>query len=167
MHRIVIPLVIKMEGGDEVVDHPSDPGGITKYGISLKAYPALGRQGIIDLTLEQATAIYKRDYWDKCRCGELPPPVALLVFDCAVNQGYGRAVRLLQSAVGVKSDGVLGSTTLEAVNRRSHIKTIIEFSAQRAVRYGLLDTFKTFGLGWMRRMFTMFSIACALEEEGK
>ena len=71
--------VIGHEGG--YVNNSKDPGGETKYGISKRAYPTLD---IKSLTLADAKAIYKRDYWDRAQCDALPPGVAFDVFDAAV-----------------------------------------------------------------------------------
>ena len=48
----------------------------------------------------------------------MPPSLALLVFDAAVNCGVGRAARWLQGVLGVAQDGVLGDITLAALARR-------------------------------------------------
>lgn len=77
-----IEFVLAEEGG--TVNDPHDPGGLTKYGISQRSYPDVD---ILRLTLDDATAIYRRDYWDKIRGDELPAGIDLLVFDSAVNQG--------------------------------------------------------------------------------
>jgi lysozyme family protein len=84
----------------------------TKYGISAAAYPDLD---IEHLTLEQAQAIYRRDYWNRVAGDSLPTPLALLVFDAAVNNGVPRSAEWLQGAVGVTEDGDIGPITLGAV----------------------------------------------------
>ena len=61
-----------------------DSGGVTKWGISQKAYPELD---IVSLTLEDATEIYFRDYFSP----NLSCPIDLLYFDSAVNCGKARA----------------------------------------------------------------------------
>ena len=93
--------VLLEEGG--LSDHQQDPGGLTKYGISRRAYPDLD---IRRLTMDDVIEIYRRDYWNPVRCTDLPASLALLVFDSAVNQGAGTAARLLQKAVGVTEDEV-------------------------------------------------------------
>lgn len=69
-----------------------DSGGITKYGISQKAYPTLD---IAHLTPEQAKALYQRDYWAPIRGDGIPWPLCVVAFDAAVNQGVGMAKRWL------------------------------------------------------------------------
>jgi lysozyme family protein len=81
-----VTFVLEREGG--LSDDPTDPGGLTNFGISQRAYPDLD---IRHLTVEGATAIYKRDYWDAAGCDALTPAVALAVFDSAVNCGVQRA----------------------------------------------------------------------------
>ncbi len=81
-----VKFVLQKEGG--YVNHPADPGGETKYGISKRAYPDLN---IKDLTVEQAKEIYYRDYWLKAGCDEMDWPMSLVVFDTAVNMGVSRA----------------------------------------------------------------------------
>lgn len=123
----------------------------TKFGISAAAYPTLD---VKDLTLAAAQAIYKRDYWNRVRCDVLPAPLALLVFDAAVNNGVARATMWLQITVGVKADGVLGPATLAAINARdgNGAALMSEFQAQRLAFMAGLPTWRTFGLGWARRL---------------
>lgn len=75
---------------DGYVNDPHDPGGETKYGISKKAYPNLN---IKELTLEDALAIYHRDYWSVAKSLEFPLNVCVL--DTAVNQGKKKAMQFL------------------------------------------------------------------------
>lgn len=154
-------IVVGTEGG--YTDDPADPGNWTgracgagrclgtKFGISAASYPGLS---IADLTVADAETIYQRDYWERVHGGELPPALALLVFDAAVNNGVGRAVRWLQMALGVAADGVMGDATLGAVAARSGdgAALLAEFQAQRLAFMAGLPTWRTFGLGWARRL---------------
>lgn len=119
-------MVIGAEGGYS--DDPKDPGGETNFGISKRAYPNVDIKG---LTLAAAKEIYFRDYWVPADCGYIvDEPMAILVFDCAVNQGVSRAKQIAAKA-----------------------KTPVEFQAERALHYASLPTFQHFGRGWMRRLF--------------
>ena len=142
-------IVIGEEGG--YVHNPADPGGETKFGISKRAYPLID---IAALTLERAKAIYHADFWAKIDGDALPPPLALLVFDAAVNNGVGRAVGWLQTALGTLADGKMGPTTLAAITAHhgSGAKVAAEFQAQRINFMAGLPTWRTFGMGWSRRL---------------
>lgn len=149
-----IRAVLSEEGG--LSDHPQDPGGLTKYGISSRAYPHLD---IRALTMDAAIAIYRRDYWNPIRGMDLPPALALLVFDSAVNQGVGTAARLLQKAVGVTEDGSIGPVTLRAVSSLPLEHVLIDFCAERALRYEFNRNEEIFGRGWYRRLFGVYTDA--------
>lgn len=102
--------VLNIEGGYSI--DPYDPGnwtggrvgkGIlkgTKYGISAASYPSLD---IRNLTLEAATAIYRRDFWDALELDEIAvlvsTQVADMLFNMAVNCGPGNAGKFAQRAI--------------------------------------------------------------------
>ncbi len=151
---------------------PSDPGnwtgGVvgsgklrgTKYGISAAAYPTLD---IASLTLDAAKALYRANYWNPISGDELPGPIAFTVFDCAVNQGLTAAKIILQQALDVEADSVIGPETIAAATRQDNNPqpTVLEIGARRALRYAQTSGLATFGLGWMRRVFTITSQALA------
>ncbi len=153
--------VVGVEGG--YTNDSRDPGnwtggkvgaGVlrgTKYGISAASFPTLD---IASLTLDQAKAIYHPKYWVPIAGDSLPPPVALVLFDCAVNQGLGAASIILQAALGVAQDGAIGPVTVAAAARYANAPTpqVIEICARRALRYAAGDV-ATYGLGWFRRLF--------------
>lgn len=137
--------------GDYIND-PADPGGETKYGISKRAYPGVD---IKALTLEDAKAIYRRDYWDRARCGELPWPLAFFVFDAAVNAGATPAVVLLQRLLRLPRDGIPGKATLEAAARANQRDAVPRYLALRALRYTGTRNFDKYGEGWLFRLFSL------------
>ena len=120
--------VLKMEGG--LSDDPADSGGRTNLGITGQTLARARKDGIakadtVDgLTREVAAAIYRAYYWNACRCGDLPAPVDLAVFDAAVHMGTGtaamqaqRALNLLGAEPALAEDGIVGPHTLEAARR--------------------------------------------------
>ena len=142
--------VLEHEGG--LVDHPRDPGGITKYGISLRAYPDLKEEGIRNLTIEQAAAIYKKDYWDAMKCDLLHDEIRLMVFDCAVNQGVAYCTKALQGAVGAVVDGKIGPKTISASHRAKPLDIIHKMATARMIRYSVHPEWNTFRSGWINRL---------------
>ena len=146
-------VVIGAEGGYS--NNPADPGGPTKYGITLATLSrsrarACTAADVQALTLVEAEAIYKRDYWDKIRGDDLPPPIALVVFDCLVNGGH--PALWLQGALRVKADGSIGDITVAAAKAAKVADVVSEVNAQRMVYLASLPTWGTFGLGWARRI---------------
>lgn len=141
--------VAAVEGG--FAHLKGDPGGRTMYGITERDHPDLWKPG--PPTLEQARDRYFRDYWVAAGCTSLPWPLSLLVFDAAVNQGVGPAIRLLQKLVGVAQDGIFGRTTTEAVARLNPDDALPRYLALRALRYTGTRNFDRFGEGWLWRLF--------------
>ena len=85
------------------------------------------------------------------------------MFDCAVNQGPGRAARFLQKAVGATADGVVGPRTLAAVQAQPVRQVISRVAVRRALHYSSLAIFARFGRGWLRRLFAAHGGAIDLE----
>ena len=125
----------------------------TAWGISAASYPTID---IEHLSQDDAKAIYRRDYWAPVHGDDLPPPLALLVFDAAVNNDVKRATRWLQTAVGTTPDGQIGPATLAAipiaVAHEGGAALCAEYMAQRMNFMGGLPSWRTFGLGWSRRL---------------
>lgn len=143
-------LAKEIEGG--YVNDPRDPGGETNFGISRAAYPDLD---IRNLTEADAIAIYKRDYWDSVRADELPPMIAAVAFDAAVNQGVRAAITLLQRALGVTADGKFGPVTLKAAREAHAQELMFEFLGWRARRYHGTPNADVYIRGWMIRLFRL------------
>jgi lysozyme family protein len=147
----IIEVVLEHEGG--YVNDPKDPGGETNFGIAKRSNPDVD---IKNLTKAEATLIYKTEYWDKNKVESLPEELWHIYFDCCVNMGKSRAVKILQQAAngkgaGLKVDGGLGPMTIGALKG-------VELERVRAYRikyYADLVTRKPdlekFYFGWFRR----------------
>lgn len=143
---------------------PSDPGGETKYGIAdardgkIDGMADLNADGVPDLkikdvTLADAKAVYEREYWIKAKCDQMPDGIAHLVFDSAVNQGVSPTLKMLQKALNVAQDGIIGAVTLAAIKRADQSELSGLFMAERAMRYYGTRNFDKFGRGWLKRLF--------------
>lgn len=149
---------------------PTDLGGTTKWGISIRFAGSIGldidgdgrttNHDVLALTREQAAEIYETHFWRVMRCGEMPYGLALAVFDGAVNQGTGITPRLLQRAAGVIDDGIIGPVTLAAVTRpdRRH-EVLLDYMARRGKRYAGTATLEANGRGWYRRLLDIHAKA--------
>lgn len=155
----LIGMILLHEGG--LADDPDDPGGITKYGISLRSYPHLGRDGIRNLTIPQARDIYYRDWWTQLRCGGLRDDrVAGKLLDTAVNVGAKTGVRILQRALSdtgqrVAIDGKIGPQTIGAANRADPDALLMAMRRLQAEHYEALikrnPKREKYRRGWMKR----------------
>lgn len=122
----------------------------TKYGIAAASYPHLD---IKNLTLQQAKAIYREDFWDVI--GSAHGAIKFQLFDAAVNHGRGNAVRFLQRAVKAADDGIWGPRSQAALNdmqqRNGHNDVLLRLMAYRFKFWASLSKFDVFGRGWTNR----------------
>ena len=142
-------------------DHPADPGGATMKGVTLQVFrefkrnPHITKEELRNISDEDLATIYKKRYWDAVRADELLSGVDYAVFDCAVNSGPGRAIKILQACVGTTPDGGFGSVTMAAVAQFQGdvAKTLVkEYCEKRLDFLKSLKTFEVFGKGWERRV---------------
>jgi len=121
--------IIRREGG--YVNDPDDPGGATKYGVTIGTMRRLNidkngdrRVSVADvkaLTPGDAAEIYERFYFERPRIDELPGPLQATVYDMQVNAG-ANAVKILQRLLRefqepVTVDGALGPQSIQAAHR--------------------------------------------------
>ena len=145
-----LKMLLHHEGG--YVNHPKDPGGETNLGVTKRVYEKWGgTKDMKDLTVEDVAPIYKKEYWDRCKCDDLESGVDWAVFDWAVNSGTGRAAKAIQKICGAAQDGAIGPKTLALINTQNTEYVIEEFGKIRQDFYESLKTFDTFGKGWTRR----------------
>jgi lysozyme family protein len=146
---------LQYEGG--YVDHPSDPGGATNFGITRatlarwRGKPVTKAQ-VRALTKEEAAKIYERYYWQPVRGDELPRGVDLVTFDFGVNSGTARGAIALQRCANVADDGKIGPLTLKAVDAIPAAVLIDRVCAERLGFLTRLSTWRVFGKGWRRRV---------------
>ena len=107
------------------------------------------------MTKARAIQLYKSHYWDACRCSELPAAVALAVFDAAVNQGVGVASRLLQKALVLAEDGVIGPATMGAARASRPDEIVTRMVVARWDRYQHTANAATYLRGWTHRLFRL------------
>ena len=133
------------EGSALVAD--DNGAGRARYGITERSHPDAWRDG--DVSREEAERIYREEYWDAIGADDLPPDVALVAFDAAVNGGVGHARELLaQSGGDVRR-------MLEL--RRQHYRRLAD---QNPGRYG--DDLN----GWLNRLDNVANAAEGLAGGG-
>ncbi|MEQ5796257.1 D-alanyl-D-alanine carboxypeptidase family protein [Paracoccus sp. NFXS7] len=155
----------KAEGG--FVNHPADKGGPTNMGITQKTLAGWRRrevpiEEVQALTREEADQIFRQFYFTPCRCAEMPDRTAMVVYNGAVLHGPDRSIRLLQQAFNTLGlqvdggplavDGVIGRNTMAAA-RQTDAQVLSEAYLDEQIAYLRgLDTFETFGDGWLNRV---------------
>lgn len=139
--------LIAREGG--YVNHPEDPGGETKYGISKRSYPDLD---IKSLTIDDAKGIYYRDYFTRFSLHQLRhEQVAEWVLDWVVNAGPGGIGRL-QRELGLVRDYVVGPQTIQALNALPDPKDILRW---RLKFFTEIPPKHPFLRGWVNRLLEL------------
>lgn len=142
-----------------------DAGGKTKFGIAegVGTLDEAKRRGLVqsdrrieDLTEVEARLIYRVMYWNEVKGDRLPMPIALAVFDAAVNIGPYFAITALQKALGVDVDGIVGPETLGAAGKAPAdlLDRMLEDRAMYHFRRTIEKPSQTrFLRGWIRRCF--------------
>lgn len=124
------------EGG--TADSPIDRGGFTHRGVTQRLYDAWRRKhklppnGVVFITDSELRQLYREEFWDLCRCSDLPDRVAGVLFDMAVNSGPRNAVQALQSGLGVRADGVVGDKTIAAARAAGDRAALLLLKARMA-----------------------------------
>jgi lysozyme family protein len=123
------PFVFAHEGG--YCDDPGDPGGPTKFGVSLRWLNGQGmdvnNDGRIDasdikaLVPDDAKKLFKAYFWDYLNLELFPGKTGMVMFDTAVNTGCSQSVKFLQRSLNsldfpeLSVDGIIGKRTLTTV----------------------------------------------------
>ena len=156
----IITDVLRAEGWDAYTDHPSDRGGPTKWGITLKAWEgwrghAVTAEDVQNITEPQARDFYEAEYVLGPRFNHLPDLYAPLVVDCGVNHGTRIASKWVQRAVGARQDGVIGPKTLDLIGSKNPVAVYLLILSYRIKLYGKLVTRDpsqaVFAHGWNNR----------------
>jgi len=171
----LINVILDNEGG--FVNDPSDPGGATKMGVSLRFLKSVGNirfdldhDGDIDIDdirkmdRDTAKSIYAEFFYIPLKLDQLKnEKLALQVFDHAVNAGSISAIKILQRICGAKDDGIIGPKTISSANTFTEdISGIyhnerLRFYTDLAVKHQKLAKFLA---GWTRRVDHTYEMPC-------
>ena len=147
-----IVFLLQMEGG--YAEDLGDGAGETHWGVTKRSYPDLD---IRALTVDQARAIYQRDFYEALHLDLLPAPLAVAMLDTAANHGPATAVKLLQEALGVPVDGTIGPVTAAAA--KAQPKALKALCVARLLRYSQNAQFARFGRAWANRVLDCYLYA--------
>jgi len=168
--HIASPMI---EGGDKFTDDPEDPGGPTKWGLSLMAArlvrspngdlifdkDADGDVDVEDVRIferSDAERWFDEEVWKPLRCDEIDAGWAWLLADFGFNAGRGAAAIIAQRTVGAKQDGVVGPKTVALLapwTLSGDRRELVRFTALRLQFYRMLKREKVerFFVGWAAR----------------
>lgn len=149
--------------GERYENHPADPGGPTKYGITIYDVRLYVKKGataddVRALTKAQALEIYHEKYWlHRCVRGDaLPAGVDYSVFDYGVNAGVSRAGKVLRQVLALSADsGTVTDGVLAALELKDAQTLIRAIAAERRRFYAALirnrPASAVFRKGWLAR----------------
>jgi len=172
----IIEDILKREGG--YVNNPDDLGGETNWGITVAVARANGYTGpMVNLTRDQARAIYRRQYIEAPKFHQVAvysPELAARLVDIGVNMGPATATKLLQRMLNVFNykgqhyadigvDGKIGPATMRALaaftKRRGNpgLETLlVGVNCLQGARYVELserrEANESFTYGWLKRL---------------
>lgn len=117
---------LNFEGGNKSLVHdPDDTGGLTYKGIAFNKNTQWKGWVIVKAHLDDENWLnnnvnlqqmvddfYITNYWNTCGCDKIPSTengdkMAAQVFDTAVNNGVGTAIKELEESFGLKQTGKL------------------------------------------------------------
>lgn len=165
-----LDFIIRWEG-PEINESPGEPGGISKYGVSLMAYqedshPTATKDTIRNLSEADARAFYSRRA-AKVRFSDLPSGVDLAALNLAVTTGITGAALILQMTVDIwLATGKFDDATVAAL-KAADPKTVVHAAgsawlAWKARSDTTLTEWGRYQHGWINRDKDFRSTALAL-----
>lgn len=157
------------EGG--YTNHPSDPGGPTKFGITIADYrkyvkPDATAADVKAMSVADAKKIYRARYWDAQRCDDLPAGVDYAVFDYGVNSGIGRSGKVLRRLLRLPDTTHEVSDQVIATARRRDATALVAAICDERLRFlKSLKTWPVFGKGWGRRVAEVRATALTMAQQ--
>ena len=143
--------LLRAEGGYS--DHPADPGGATRFGVTQAVARSEGYKGDMrEYPLSDAKRVYRKRYWTALRLEEVPPSIRFDLFDAAVNSGTAQAIKWAQRILQIPDDGKVGPVTIQALNTVNVNKFLAKYNAARLHFLTSLPGWANFGRGWARRI---------------
>jgi len=154
-----LKFTLKWEGN--FTDHPNDLGGPTNKGIIQTVYDKyrterdLHKRSVQFITDSEVNDIYEKYYWEPIRAKWLQAPLALVLFDTAVNFGVSGAIRRLQKSLNVKITGQWTQEISDNIHQADALKIALDICklriAWRHQRVRINTSQKVFLRGWLNR----------------
>ena len=151
--------LITKEGGYVLTDVRGDRGGQTYAGISRRANPNWSGWRYVDQDQtpprDLVHALYRALYWDSMSLDDVSDDIAEMLLSSAVLSGPRTAAKLLQAALGVTVDGVIGSQSTMALRAADPQLLEARFALARIARFNRIAKDRSqlkFLRGWINRV---------------
>lgn len=170
-----IEYTLDHEGG--FVDHPSDPGGATNWGISLRFLREVESASQVDwdldddgdvdahdiklMTRNQAKILYREHFWFAELDELADPDIAAKLFDMGVNMGRRQAAKIAQRAIWrhmpvIEIDGFFGPKSRDYADVIGPLLALDITHYQAKFYFDLVNAKRSrevFLVGWLRRAY--------------
>jgi lysozyme family protein len=128
-----------IEGGYS--DRKEDRGGPTMNGMTQPIYDVYRKahkqelQPVKFIEEHEIVECYKTYFWDAGKCLYMPEPLSLVHFDSMVQHRPKACAGMLQQALGVKDDGIIGPATMKALLTANIPQVVEDYIDSRQVLY--------------------------------
>lgn len=157
---VLAPFIRKWEGG--FANHPLDPGGPTKWGVTLETYRSFYGsyktvEDLKNMTEYEWNSIFIKKFWDKALATQIvSQSVANMIVDWGWNAGMKTSIKAVQRILGCTQDGIMGPITMGFINRANAKDLFDKLYAARKKYYEDLvlrkPSMAIFLKGWMNRI---------------
>lgn len=157
---VLAPFIRKWEGG--FANIPNDPGGATKWGVTLNTYRIYyGMYKTVNdlknMTEYEWNYIFTKGFWDKALATQIvSQSVANMLVDFGWNCGMKTAIKTVQRILGCTQDGIMGPITMGFINRANARDLFNKLYEARKQYYKNLvlrkPSMAIFLKGWMNRI---------------
>jgi lysozyme family protein len=174
-------IIVLLNNEGDFSNDPNDPGGATKFGVSLRFLKTIGEFGDFDddgnidvddiklLTIGRTSFIYQKYWWNNFRYGLInDDDIASKILDWSINIGHVRTHKLVQRAINLmpvhregetkeylKVDGIMGNKTIAAINSKPPKDLMMVLRGVLSCYYiGLAEKyphFEKYIVGWLNK----------------
>ena len=110
---------------DKIVNHPSDPGGVTKYGIAQHYNKDVD---VASLTIQDAAKLYYNKYWktNEPLLLRYSEGMRVALMDATVHHGAGGTKKLMSQIQGSTTPEALARARIDDLKAKPHADAFIK-----------------------------------------
>lgn len=140
----------------------------TKFGVTSMTYAQALSDGVVSkpwnqvATVADVAPIYRAEFYDFNRCGEMPPSVGMVVFVDSTLMGTHEPAANLQRTLDVRADGMVGPFTIAALAKANPVSIAARVEALDLKYLSGLPQWPLYKNGWTHREQNLLIAALAL-----